>query len=109
ADTAFRYDFALPMSETLITYLVIFVPMLAARMLLAAEPAERLVAAVLLGGPLTFACLLLGLTIGPANALVALAALIVACAELWNTPALSRVLLHDHRCRAAYAVVVALV
>jgi hypothetical protein len=33
ATTAFRCDFALPMSETLITYLLVFFPILAARML----------------------------------------------------------------------------
>ena len=109
AYTALLYDFALPMSETLITYLLIFFPLLASRMLLAEQPAERLVAAVVLGGPLTFACLLLGLTIGPANALVAVTALIVAGLELWNTPTQWRILLHDRRCRVAYAVVAALV
>lgn len=108
ASTAFAYDFAMPMSETLIAYLLIPMSLLAARTLLADSSAERVVAAILLGGPATLVCLALGLTVAPANAVIALACLVVLVRELRREPANWRVLLHDRRCQAAYAIVVAL-
>jgi hypothetical protein len=109
AFTAFIYDFAMPMSETLIAYLLVLVPLLAARMVLSKSTAERLVAAILLGAPLTFVCLLLGLTVASTNAVIAFGCMFAFGWELWSEPANRRILLGDRRCLAAYASVATLV
>jgi len=109
ASTAFAYHFALPMSERLIAYLLIVVPLFAWRMIAASDPASRLVAAVWLGGPVTFGFLSLGLTVGPVNVVVALACLCVLLVALWRDPrATFDTLLYDRRCWTAYAVAAAI-
>jgi len=104
ASTAFAFHFAMPMSETLIAYLMVLVPVLAARMIFASAVADRLAAAIWLGGPVTLICLLLGLTVAPANALVALACLMALVRELTHERASWRILLHDSRCLWAYGI-----
>jgi hypothetical protein len=107
--TAFGFDFAMPMSETLIAYWLVLVPLLAARMVFAADGESRIAAAVLLGGPVTLGCLMLGLTVAPANALIALACLAAALWELRRAPRMvGRTLLHNRACRLAYALVLAI-
>ena len=51
---------------------MVLVPVLAGRMIFAPIAADRVAAAVWLGGPVMLICLLLGLTVAPANALIAL-------------------------------------
>jgi hypothetical protein len=109
ASTAFAYHYAMPMSETFIAYLLVLVSLLAARMILAERPSERLVAAIVLGGPVTAVCLMLGLTVALANALIAFACLLTLVLELVGEPANWRTLLRDRRCWTAYAVVAGLV
>src|SRR5262249_32456349 len=58
---AFAYDFAQPMSETLISSLFVLVPILVYKMLFSEQPRDRLASAVMLGGPVTLLCLDIGL------------------------------------------------
>lgn len=110
AYTAFAYDFALPMSETLIAHLFVLVPVLAFNMLFGAHVHDRVVYALMLGGPFTVLCLNLGLTAAPANALLLLAALAVGLREHGRDPkAVRDALLHDRRSWLAYLVVAVII
>jgi hypothetical protein len=107
---AFRYNFAHPMSETLLAFAFVLAPVLLFRMLYAARPQDRVVYAVMLGGPFTFVCLNLGLTVAPANAFLALVSLAVVLLELKRDPAaICDALIRDRRSWLAYALIAALI
>jgi hypothetical protein len=104
--TAFFFNFGSPMSETLIPYILIFVPLLTFRMLFLMERRDRVASAVILVGPITLACLSLGLTAGPANAWIALVCLAVLVREFALEPKQTvATIVRDRRCWASYFVV----
>jgi hypothetical protein len=109
AYTARYFDFAEPMSETLIAYAFVLLPVLAYKMLLSSERSDRVAAAVILAGPVTLVCLDVGLTAAPANAAVAIACLAVVGWELHQArTATWLVLLADWRCQVSYAAMAAM-
>lgn len=108
--TAFFFNFGSPMSETLIPYILIFVPLLTFRMLFSMERRDRIASAIILGGPITFACLSLGLTAGPANAWIALVCLAIIVREFVLEPNQTvAIIVQDRRCWSSYFVILLLV
>ena len=70
---------------------------------------KSVAAAIVLGGPFTLAAVLLGLTILPANALLAALALLVVLYHLWRHPGDTwRALWSDATCHVAYAAFLAM-
>jgi hypothetical protein len=109
AYTAFAFDFALPMSETLIPYLLVAVPPLL-YVISFGSPAERTIAAVWLGGPVTLVCLNLGLTVAPMNALLGLfSAAVLILGLRSDAHVVLQTICGDWRCHIAYLFMLLLI